>query len=62
MKTKSDWLERLMAACSGVTDEQAKKIIEYSRWVKIQKINGEFEELFSKSKNGPFRSKSEMTG
>lgn len=58
---KSDWLDRLTSACNGITDKQAKEVIEHCRWVKIVKVNDDFEELFSKHKSGPFKKLSNVT-
>jgi hypothetical protein len=49
-KKYSDWLEKLRSATEDMDSQQIKKVLEYVRWVKIKKVNDDFEETFSKYK------------
>jgi hypothetical protein len=46
----NDWLEKLRSAAEDLNSEQIKKVLEYTRWVKLKKVNDQFEEIFSKYK------------
>lgn len=50
-KSKSGWLKRLTEACTPITEDQFKKVLDHCKWVKLKSVANGFDETFSKYKN-----------
>ena len=47
---KNKWLEQLNYLGKDSTKEEIKKILNYVKWVKMNKVSDDFEQIFSKFK------------
>lgn len=51
-ESQQAWIERLKFYAQGLTPKQIIKVGEYVKWIKVQKVLDDYDELFRTLKKG----------